>query len=145
MSLQGNDFTDRGLAYVAALENLEEIYLCAYNKQGPDRISDAGLAHLEGMKSLEELGLQNTLVSDAGLQHFLALPGLERVVLNGTRVTPAGVKALQQARPDLGSICVPGSLALPAIPSGSASLPLRQVSRASTVTGRREPRMKNLT
>jgi hypothetical protein len=71
MSLSGNRITDRGLALVARLPNLEYLWLDATD------VGDEGLVHLEGMRSLKS------------------------VSLGATRVTPEGIKKLKAARPGL--------------------------------------------
>lgn len=58
------------------------------------QVSDKGLAHLSGMKSLTRLHLENTKVTDAGLDHLKGLSNLEYLNLYGTQVTDAGVMKL---------------------------------------------------
>ncbi len=58
------------------------------------QVTDAGLAHVAGMKNLTRLHLENTKVSDAGLEHLKALPNLEYLNLYGTQVTDAGIQKL---------------------------------------------------
>lgn len=52
-------------------------------------LTDAGLAKLAGMRSLERLRLDGTAVGDAGVRALGALPKLESINLIGTKVTPA--------------------------------------------------------
>lgn len=59
------------------------------------KITDAGLAHVKGMKRLSELDLNFTAVTDAGLAHLSQL-NLGYLGLAGTNVTDAG---LQHVRP----------------------------------------------
>jgi len=42
-------------------------------KLGYTQVTDAGLVHLEGLTSLESLGLWSTEVTDAGLEHVKGL------------------------------------------------------------------------
>jgi hypothetical protein len=55
-------------------------------------ITDAGLAHLSGCKSLVVLHLWSTPVTDAGMVHFAGCKSLSELHLGGTGVTDAGLK-----------------------------------------------------
>ena len=66
---------------------------------GP-RLSDAGLANLNGMTKLNNLILARTKVTDAGLNNLNGLNNLEYLGLTNTQVTAGGVKRLQQALPN---------------------------------------------
>ena len=59
------------------------------------RISDAGLAHLEGLTKLRTLDLYNTRISDAGLRHLKGLMNIRYLNLDGTRITDAGLPHLK--------------------------------------------------
>lgn len=100
--MQGNNFTDRGLAHLVGLVKLKSLWVCARKTdESPDRISDRGLEYLKQLSRLETLGLQHTLVTDAGLDHLKGLRGLKRVYLNGSRITQSGAISLKKALPDL--------------------------------------------
>jgi hypothetical protein len=62
-------------------------------------VTDDGLAHLEGMSSLEELHLDGTAVTDAGLNRLRGLRGLRTLTLKDTAVTSAGAGELQKILP----------------------------------------------
>jgi len=62
-------------------------------------MTDAGLARIAGLTHLHELWLGNTKVTDAGLAHLAGLTHLEQLDLTKTKVTDAGVKKLQRALP----------------------------------------------
>lgn len=64
------------------------------------QITDAGLAHLKGLTSLETLHLENTQVGDEGLAHLKGLTKLQKLNLRGTRVSNAGLTELKQALPN---------------------------------------------
>ena len=69
-SLDGSnpEVTDDLLEYLTSLTGLKELSL-------PDQVTDAGLLHLAGMRSLEALYLNNTQVTDAGVAELQkALP-----------------------------------------------------------------------
>ena len=67
---------------------------------GGPKVSDADLAHLTELTSLQTLYLYKTEVSDAGLAHLKSLTKLKYLNLAHTRVTDAGVEALQRALPN---------------------------------------------
>jgi hypothetical protein len=64
-------------------------------------VTDAGLKHLRGLKSLRLLDLTRSRVTDAGLKHLRGLTNLECLILNDTQVTDAGRRALQKVLPRL--------------------------------------------
>lgn len=51
--------------------------------------SDAGIAHLKGLKGLQRLRLSGTAVTDAGLAHLKGLSNLEHLFLDGAQITDA--------------------------------------------------------
>jgi acetyl esterase/lipase len=59
---------------------------------------DEGVRHLAGLK-LEELWLGSDKVTDAALEHLAGLKALRKVHLGGTRVTAAGKQRLQALLP----------------------------------------------
>jgi Leucine Rich repeat len=63
------------------------------------QISDAGLAHLKGLTTLETLYLSGTRVSDAGLAHLKGLTTLKTLHLFRTRVSDAGVTEFHRVMP----------------------------------------------
>ena len=64
-------------------------------------VTDDDLRHVEGLTTVEWLGLATCRgVSDDGLAHLKALP-LRRIDLFDTRVTPAGVASLLAAHPGI--------------------------------------------
>jgi Leucine-rich repeat (LRR) protein len=63
------------------------------------QVTDAGLAHLQGLTGLQGLWLINTQVTDAGLAHLQGLTGLQVLSLDNTQVTDAGLAKLRQALP----------------------------------------------
>ena len=85
--------TDAGLAHLQGLTSLQELDL------NHTQVTDAGLAHLQKLTSLQWLYLRNTQVTDAGLGHLQKLTSLQELELYETRVTDAGVAKLRQALP----------------------------------------------
>jgi hypothetical protein len=68
---------------------------------GDGRITDAGLAHLNGFKKLEILDLQNSKVTTWGLQQLRWLPNLKTLWLGGTSTSAMEVQRLREAIPNL--------------------------------------------
>ena len=92
--LRGRELTDAGLAHLQGMANLEILDLPL------TKITDAGLEQLKGMTSLVLMDIRLTQVTDAGLEHLKGLRNLKHLVLNETRVTNVGVGKLQQALPN---------------------------------------------
>ena len=63
-------------------------------------VTDAGLANLDQMKSLEQLNLYRTRVTNAGLEALKELKSLREVDVRYSRATQAGVNTLQKSLPD---------------------------------------------
>jgi hypothetical protein len=82
--------TDAGLAHLDGLASLKELDL------SNSRITDLGLVHLKGMKSLEQLSLSRTGITDAGLVHLSGLTRLQRLSLRGTDVSNAAIVYLKE-------------------------------------------------
>lgn len=82
LDLGGTKVTDAGLAHVAGMKRLTRLHL------ERTAITDAGLACVSKLRHLEYLNLYSTAVSDAGLQHLRRLARLQKLFLWQTRVTP---------------------------------------------------------
>jgi hypothetical protein len=94
-TLFNDEVTDADLAHLAAMPELEYLYLRA---QG---ITDRGMPHLRGLTRLRFLGLRYNRVTDAGLAQLHDLHDLEELELLETHVTAEGVARLQRALPGL--------------------------------------------
>ena len=81
--------SDAGLAHLEGLSNLESLML-----RGQNGVTDAGVAHLARMTSLKGLYLENSQISDAGLAYVSRLTGLETLNLARTRIGDAGLAQL---------------------------------------------------
>lgn len=57
-------------------------------------------ASIQSRENLRMLNLSGTPVTDTGLVHLKGLKSLERLMLDYTKVTPAGVAKLRKALPD---------------------------------------------
>jgi cell wall assembly regulator SMI1 len=85
--------TDADLAHLPPLPTVEQLDL-RYTY-----VTDAGLAHLARLPAVDSLTLEMTEVTDAGIGHLAALSKLKWVNLNHTKVTIRGVRELQAAHP----------------------------------------------
>jgi beta-lactamase regulating signal transducer with metallopeptidase domain len=82
--------TDAGLAHLQGLTELRTLGLTN------TRITDAGLKYLKDMKKLKTLIMAETPIGDAGLADLAGLTSLESLCINGTRVTDAGLVHVRQ-------------------------------------------------
>ena len=80
--------TDADLAILSGLDSLQKLEL------GTAPITDAGLAHLTGCSGLYTLHLADTKVTDAGLASLTSLRNLGILSLDRTAVTDAGLMHL---------------------------------------------------
>jgi hypothetical protein len=87
---------DEAMARVRTLTRLEVLAV-----HGCTAITDAGVAHLAGLRRLKGLALSQTQITDAGLRCLKGLKGLHDLDITGTHVTNAGVGELQLALPKL--------------------------------------------
>lgn len=87
--LENAHVTDAELAHVQGLTGLQRLYLTNTH------ISDNGLTHLQGLTRLQRLYLIDAQITDAGLTHLRGLAALERLCLTNTQVTDAGLAHLQ--------------------------------------------------
>jgi len=81
--------TDAALAHLNGLSRLKELDLSR------TRITDSGLFQLKGLKGLEQLNLSRTRITDAGLAHLSGLWSLRALDLRGTEVSNAGIVYLK--------------------------------------------------
>jgi hypothetical protein len=93
ITLASTKVTDAGLVHLKGLKSLEELYL------GNTQVTDAGLVYLEELASLADLSLTSTQVTDAGLVHLMGLKSLWILDLHGTQVTDTGLEHLKKALP----------------------------------------------
>jgi len=87
LDLSQTSITGVGMKWIAGLQNLRRL-------TAPNRMDDAGLAHVAGLPALTALYLQETHVTDAGLEHLAGLQTLEELALAGGRITNTGLAHL---------------------------------------------------
>lgn len=80
----------------ADLKRLQGLKRLGRLEIGHTKVGDAGLANLKGLSALTHLGLDGAPVTDAGLVHLAGLPGLTDVGLNGTTIGDAGLANLKK-------------------------------------------------
>lgn len=62
-----------------------------FNLNGNEQITDTGLAHLKGWKSLHTLRLTTKKITDAGLANLADLTGLEKLTISNDDLTDTGL------------------------------------------------------
>ncbi len=93
--LDGSQVTDAGLNHLAGHKSLTSVEL-----RLSQRITDDGLKALAEIPGLTYLGLAGTKITDKGLQHLTGAKKLKSLRLHGTKVTPEGVALLRKALPN---------------------------------------------
>jgi internalin A len=106
VNLGGNKkVTNDGLRELAGLKGIKKLSLFF-----DEQITDAGMAHLKGLTTLEELTLSNTGVGDAGLAELKALTGLKKLSLAGAiRLTDAAAATINGFA-DLENLSLPSTI-----------------------------------
>jgi hypothetical protein len=64
-------------------------------------VTDAGLAHIAGLKQLRELNLRGTRITDFGLQYLKGVSALKILVIGDADVTHEAETELRRSLPDL--------------------------------------------
>jgi hypothetical protein len=90
-----NKANDETLALVGRLRHVASLRL------NDTAMTDAGMAHIEGLTGLRSLQLNGISVGDAGLAHLRGMKILTFLWISGTRVTDEGVLDLERAIPAL--------------------------------------------
>lgn len=104
IGLGGANATDEALGQIRGMTQLEvlSINLGQIGKLrniGKDRVTDAGLSHIGGLKKLWRLDLDNCPITDAGLVQLGGLTELINLSLRGAGVSDEGVARLQKKLP----------------------------------------------
>lgn len=87
--LESFGFTEEGMKNLKRFPNLTHV---AFN---PGPLTDAGLAHLAGLKQIDDLMLWGTGITDAGLVHLKEMSGLRSLQLGTSRgITGPGLQHL---------------------------------------------------
>jgi hypothetical protein len=89
--LQGTQITDKGLANLSKLDQLEELDL-----RSCKGITDNGMEHVSNLGKLKRLQLYDTRVGNYGLGLLTRLKNLENLDLHSTQVTDSGLTQLEK-------------------------------------------------
>lgn len=84
--------SDAGVAHLAAIPTLESLVLSV------TKVGDVGVAYLAGHPSLLEVELPSTLITDAAIDSLITIPGLRKLNVGATAVTDAGLATLASAQ-----------------------------------------------
>ncbi len=87
--LRGRYLSDAGLIHLHGFKSLGTLYLSG------QPVTDAGLAHIMGLEQLMGLGLSSTRVTDAGFANLPSLKNLRNLNLERTQVTDAVLAHLE--------------------------------------------------
>lgn len=95
LSLVGTEISDDAFFHIAAMENLQELYV-------PNTAVDgSGMVYLKELAQLELLNLSNTELANPYVFHIAALPHLSTLYIFNTEVEPSIEEALATYRPDV--------------------------------------------
>jgi hypothetical protein len=102
LNLENTGITDDSMSLVRRSTGLEFLSLANQTYLGgqripghpQNRITDAGLAELRGLRTLKGIELSGTDVTDECVTYLLEMPHLSWIYLNGTKVTGAGMARL---------------------------------------------------
>jgi hypothetical protein len=126
------DITDTDLALLRRLTDMQVLRL-AENRE--NQFTGAGLAQIEGMKSLRILDLPFTGATDAALAHLKGFTRLQTLDLYHTKVTGVGLSELK-ILPDLRNLNLSGTNVSNDTMAKVAALPaLQELYLASTKIG----------
>ena len=92
------DGAERDHKAVAALP--KERFALTWVNLSNTKVSDAGLQHLKGWDSLEQLVLEDLPITDEGLKPLGGVKNLTWIFLQNTKVSAEGVKKLAKALPN---------------------------------------------
>jgi Leucine-rich repeat (LRR) protein len=65
------------------------------------KVTDAGLAPLEGLDNIGHINLEGTAVTDAGIAHLRNMTHLQMLIVTNSKVTDVGVASLKKSLPHL--------------------------------------------
>ena len=83
--------TDAGLAKLRGMDSLEGIWIW-----DALTVSDVGAAHLAQLNNLREIHLSNSKITDEALRHFSSLQKIKKLSLQGNYFTNKGLEHLQE-------------------------------------------------
>ena len=101
LAIHGGSVTDEGLKHLIDYPVLESFVVSAspIPRDAP-QITDNGLAHVSKTK-ISRLFISRAAITDAGLKHLETMKTLRSLTLNDTDVTTEGLESLKKALPAL--------------------------------------------
>lgn len=103
VQLKGSEITDAGMDVLLKLTDLEWIEL-----SDSPTLTEAGLARLAELPSLDGVALLGAPCTDKALERLVRIPSLRRLAIGGSGITDAGLESLLLA-PNLASLRIEGS------------------------------------
>jgi hypothetical protein len=95
LMVQGPKMTDAGFAHLKGLRDMRKLDLICRE------IGDAGLANVRGMRRMQDLTIQGGRITDAGLEHLDRMPDLRDVMICRTAVSWGGLKRWMRRHPQV--------------------------------------------
>jgi hypothetical protein len=89
----GPRVTDAALATLAGMKTLQHLDICAHN------VSDEGVAALTNLPLLSKLWLTRCGITDACVEALSGMPALVELNVNDTGITEAGMSLLRRVLP----------------------------------------------
>jgi hypothetical protein len=93
LNLSGSKFTNAGLAAVCEIKSLQVLEFSF------SQVTDAGLKPLVGLKNLEALNLTGCKLTNGALKELRQLKTLQSLWTSQTEITAAGAADIQSALP----------------------------------------------
>jgi len=87
--LKETQATDEGLRHIGRMTGLEELFIWDARS-----VTDAGISHLAGLKSLKNIHISRSNLTDASLALLSSLPSIETLSLQQNRFTDEGLARL---------------------------------------------------
>jgi len=107
--LGATDISDEGLKHLCGLKRLRCLWLTGSNRSNGNntataysvnhKITDAGMAYVNTLTSLENLNIANTGITDKSIDALSQLNSLSYLDISGTKISEEGLKTLQVALP----------------------------------------------
>jgi hypothetical protein len=98
IQLSHTSITDAGLVHLAGMRSLRELMIVRFEESGAG-VTGEGLAHLVESHDLKVLNLSNNPITDAAIPHIIAFKKLSYLNLKGTRITSRGLAVLTRELP----------------------------------------------
>jgi hypothetical protein len=93
LQLGGDTVTEEGLASIARLTELRELFIW-----WGSGVTDAGVARIGRLPRLQYVNISNSALTDLGVGHLADLPALEELSLQGKTFTDASLVHLARAK-----------------------------------------------